>query len=241
MIEYIIFEENVNQVNIIKSLIEKIMMKKEYDYIIKDYNKYSEVLKETKNSGYFKIYILNSNTIKESGIDVAYYIRYTIDDWQSIIILQTDYKEIRQSIMNKKIFNLDFIIKDNNYEEELNKSLDISIKIFNNRPKILKYKYKNTIYNIKQQDIIYIEKEKDSKNCIIKTKSKIYKISASLNELYKQLDKYYIKCSRSYIINTKEVLQYNIKSNLIIMSDNNQITEISRKSKKELITKLYKC
>ena len=67
-------------------------------------------------------------------------------------------------------------IRPNDPKEDIKTKLQnlikISMKIYDSRPKELKFKYKNNSYNISFKDIVYIEKEKDSKRCIIYTKKK---------------------------------------------------------------------
>ena len=62
----------------------------------------------------------------------------------------------------------------------------------------------------------------------------------NLSSIISKLDDRFIKSSKSYIINIEQVLQYNIKENIITFSNKKQIYEISRNKKKEIINKLRK-
>ena len=114
------------------------------------------------------------------------------------------------------------------------------MKNYQSRQNGLKYKYKSINYNIPFKDIIYIEKEQDNKRCIIHTLKEDYYIQSTLSKIITNLDDRFIKSSKSYIINIEQVLQYNIKENIITFKDKNQIFEISRNMKKEIISKLRK-
>ena len=62
----------------------------------------------------------------------------------------------------------------------------------------------------------------------------------NLSSIISKLDDRFIKSSKSYIINIEQVLQYNIKENIITFSNKKQIYEVSRNKKKEIINKLRK-
>ena len=62
--------------------------------------------------------------------------------------------------------------------------------------------------------------------------------SGNLKSLEEKLDKRFIKCNRSYIINVEQVVSYNIKSNIMMFNDGNEINIVSRTKKKEIINYL---
>ncbi len=239
MIEFIIYDEKKEYKKIIENEIDKEMMNCDIDY--KKYY-YDSQIKELKNkitNEYFKIYILNQTNISKSGLEIAKYIREKQDDWKSIIIFISETEEYKINIFTKRLHILDYIlIKD--IPKELKQLISISLKIYDNRPKELKYTYKNINYNISLKDIVYIEKEQDSKNCIIYTSKDKYYINSTLTKLISNLDDRFLKCSKSYIINLEQVLQYNTKDNIITFKDERQIYEISRNIKRELINKIRK-
>ena len=238
MIEFIIYEEKQN-IDKIKTIIEKEMIKVDIEYIINSYTNYKDIINKENNNS-FKIYILDYKSLIESGLDIVNHVRNKLNDWQSIIIMQSNYKEMINNIIGKKLYLLDFIIKDNDYEDKIKKDITISLDIFDKRPKSIKYQYKKVLYNIKFEEIIVIEKEKEEKRCIIKTHSKNYYYQGSLLNIMKKLDSRFIKCSRAYIINKEEMHQYNIKDNIISMNNNIIINEISKDAKKELIDYILK-
>ena len=57
----------------------------------------------------------------------------------------------------------------------------------------------------------------------------------SISKILNQLDKNFIKCSRSYIINLKKVRYFSIKNNIIYFNKEIKVYEVSRNKKKELI------
>ena len=237
MIKFIIYDESKENKELIYDEIDKEMMKSDIEYL-KEYITEFNTLKKI-NDEYFKIYILNQINISKSGLEVAKYIREELDDWKSIIIFISNTNEYKLNILTKRLYVLDYIlIEDIKYE--LKELINICIKNYDSRPKELKYKYKSINYNIPFRDIIYIEKEQDNKRCIIHTLKEDYYIQSTLAKLISNLDDRFIKSSKSYIINIEQVLQYNTKENIITFKDKNQIFEISRNMKKEIISKLRK-
>ena len=236
MVDYIIYETSKEEIEKVKKEINKVMINYDIEYNIYSYIKIEELLKYNSNN--YKIYILNTDSIKQSGYDISNYIRYNLKDWQSTIILQSKYIDMKKYLFDKKLLVLDFIDKNNNYKDRLKEDIIISISIYENRPVSLTYTYKKTIYNIKYQDIIYIEKEKDNKRSIINTIDNKYYIQKSLIQLMSLLDKRFIKCNKSIIINIEKVIEYNIKDNIIKFNDNLLINDISRDKKQIIINKL---
>ena len=237
MIKFIIYDESKENKKLIYDEIDKEMMKSDIEYQ-KDYITEFNKLKKN-NDEYFKIYILNQTNISKSGLEVAKYIRETLDDWKSIIIFISNTNEYRLNILTKRLYVLDYILIEN-IKYDLKELINICLKNYDSRPKELNYKYKSINYNIPFKDIIYIEKEQDNKRCIIHTLKDDYYIQSTLSKLISNLDDRFIKSSKSYIINIEQVLQYNTKENIITFNDKKQIFEISRNMKKEIVNKLRK-
>ena len=237
MIKFIIYDESKENKKHIYDEIDKEMMKSDIEYQ-KDYITEFNKLKKN-NDEYFKIYILNQTNISKSGLEVAKYIRETLDDWKSIIIFISNTNEYRLNILTKRLYVLDYILIEN-IKYDLKELINICLKNYDSRPKELNYKYKSINYNIPFKDIIYIEKEQDNKRCIIHTLKDDYYIQSTLSKLISNLDDRFIKSSKSYIINIEQVLQYNTKENIITFNNKRQIFEISRNMKKEIVNKLRK-
>ncbi len=217
MIDFYIINNN----KIIEEIINKVMMKYDYIYNIK-YNNIEEI--DT-----YKIYIINDNQNKYKLLNLLKRIRYKNNDWKSmIIILSNNSNKIINYIKDYMIIQ---IAENNN---QLEQGIIKSINNFDQHPKTLKYKYKNTYYNIDLKNIVYIEKEKDNKRCIIHTQYNNYYIQGTLSNIINKLDNRFKKCSRSYILNLEQVNSYDKKNNIIKMNNNDIITEISRNKKKEI-------
>ena len=214
----------------IESQIKNILMN--YDYCYKISN---DINLETNK---FKIYIIKINSLYDKNINIIKKIRYQLNDWQSMIIIIVEKEIIKIKLLNEEIMPLSIIKPDNNYNSNLNNSFQRALISFNNHPNTLKYTYKGINYNIDFRNVVYIEKEKDNKRCIIKTINNNYIIPGNLCNIINKLDKRFIKCSRSYIINMDQIAFFNTKGNEITFKNNQVIKEISRSIKKEILSYL---
>lgn len=236
MIEFIIYAKEKNYIKVYKTIIEKVMINYDIEYKI---TTLKTIQPSSKNEN-FKVFIINIEEKDSSGISLAKQIREKDNDWQSMLILISDFSLQKEKIFDLRLMIIDFIIKSTNYEQRLKEAIKISLENYDSRPQKLKYTYKNIIYIIEFQKIIYIEKEQDNKRCLIKTNLKEYYYPGNLATIAKSLDDRFIKCNRSYIINSEQVESYNIKDNIITFKNGITLNSISRTKRKEIIFHLRK-
>ena len=232
MIDFIMVDDNLYYLHKSKKIIDKVMMNYDIEYNFIAYDKYR---KELLNKDSFKVYIIS---YKNDSIELIKYIREKLDDWKSLIIVLYKNNEDKNKVLKNNLFIVDYINRNKNFEGKLLRNIQICLKNYDQRPNSLKYKYKNTSYNIEFQKILYIEKEQDNKRCIIRTIEKEYYIPGTLNKVLKLLDKRFIKSSRSFIINKEQMLFYDIKSNIIMFKNNMYLHGVSRDNKKDILNYL---
>ena len=232
MIDFIMVDDNLYYLHKSKKIIDKVMMNYDIEYNFIAYDKYR---KELLNKDSFKVYIIS---YKNDSIELIKYIREKLDDWKSLIIVLYKNNEDKNKVLKNNLFIVDYINRNKNFEGKLLRNIQICLKNYDQRPNSLKYKYKNTSYNIEFQKILYIEKEQDNKRCIIRTIEKEYYIPGTLNKVLKLLDKRFIKSSRSFIINKEQMLFYDIKSNIIMFKNNMYLYGVSRDNKKDILNYL---
>ena len=232
MIDFIMVDDNLYYLHKSKKIIDKVMMNYDIEYNFIAYDKYR---KELLNKDSFKVYIIS---YKNDSIELIKYIREKLDEWKSLIIVLYKNNEDKNKVLKNNLFIVDYINRNKNFEEKLLRNIQICLKNYDQRPNSLKYKYKNTSYNIEFQKILYIEKEQDNKRCIIRTIEKEYYIPGTLNKVSKLLDKRFIKSSRSFIINKEQMLFYDIKSNIIMFKNNMYLHGVSRDNKKDILNYL---
>lgn len=232
MINFIMIEDDLYYLNESKNVIDNVMMSYDINYdftVIPKYNK------ELINRDNFKIYIISYD---KDTLNIIKYIREDLDDWKSLIIILYKEVEDKNKIIKENLFIVDYINKNRNFDKNLFRNIQICLKNYDQRPNSLRYTYKNILYNIEFNKIIYIEKEQENKRCIIYTKNKKYYIPGTLNNVKSLLDNRFIKSSRSYIINIEQVSSYDINSNTIIFKDKSKLDGVSRDNKKVVINYL---
>lgn len=236
MINFVICDDNKSFSKIMKTIIEKVMINYEQEYKIVHFDEYDSKFEEyVNNDNGFKVYFLDIKTKCGSGLDAARIIREKYDDWVSILIIVTSHEEYRYEALSNRLYLMDFINKLDNCEQKVIEDVKKSMNNFNKRYKSLSYEYNHIFHKIEFRNIISIEKEPESKRCIIKTTYGESYIPGTLNEVYKKLDDRFVKVHRSLIINKDKVVKYDRKNNEIEFIDGTHSTSISRYKKKELL------
>ena len=240
MINFIICEDEEVLRNSTKQTIVSYMMNYDIDYKIYEFENYDKKFESlVKKDIGFKIYLLDIVTEHGSGVDAARMIREKYDDWVSAIIMITSHQEYKYEVLSSRLLLLDFISKLDNCNKKIREDLEIAMKSYDNRHKMLSYEYNHTYYNVEYRQIVYIEKEPDSKRCIIRTKEGEQLIPGTLNEVYEKLDDRFFKTHKSMIVNLDEIARYEIRRNKLTFKNGEHTHLISRNNKKELIRRVY--
>lgn len=236
MINFIICDDNEMFVTKLKKITENYMMNFDLEnkyYMFSDYDRdFKETIKKING---FNVYLLDIETKNGSGLDASRYIREELDDWSSVIILITAHNELKYEALGNRLFLLDFINKFDDYEKKLKEDLERVKKNYDHREKSLTFEYNRVIKKIEFKHIVMIEKEKDSKRCLISTTYGEYVICKSLNTVLKLLDDRFIKVSRSTIINLDQINEYDSVENKITFKNGITTYDISRDYKKRVI------
>lgn len=239
MIDFIICEDEQILADKYIKEIDKFMMNYDIDYNCHSFSEYDKAWKTlAKKDLNFKIYLLDIVTEKGSGLDAARLIREEYDDWNSMIIIITSHPQYKYAALSKRLMLVDFINKLDNCEQKLKDDLLICMKNYDNRYNSLRYIYKNTVYNIELRHIISVEKEPDSKRCVIETEHDTFYIQGSLNQVLKRLDKRFFRCHRSLAVNINQIKSYSPRTNTIVFKNNTKTSTISRDKKKELFNRV---
>lgn len=237
MISFVICEDEKVLATEYKNEIDKFMMKYDHEYNCKLFSGYNKAFNDyAKTNTDFKIYLLDIKTNEGSGLDAARMIREELNDWVSMIIIITSYNEYKYDAFGKRLMLVDFINKLDKCITHLHESLEICMKYYDTRPKALKYVYKNTVYNFDYRQIVYIEKEQDSKRCTLHLVNKEdVAYPGTINHLVEILDERFVKVSRSSIINSDHINKFDIKDNIIRFKNGDYVDSISRDLKKGVI------
>lgn len=220
MLNIIVCEDNKIFKQKTCDVINKYMMNTNVDYKIRTYNSYNSKLQEFINTPHdgHDIYILDIELEDgTSGIDIATDIREI--EFDSQIIIESGYSELLAQSTKLRLGILDCVDKHIQYEKNIGELLELSLKIFGLK-KSVKFKLEKVDYNLKYDDIMFIEVDSDDRKCIIHTKNTKYEVSKPLNYFEKQLNSTFYKVSRGCIINLANTSKINYKKNIIKLVDN---------------------
>ncbi len=239
MINFIVCEDEKDlRASTVKE-IDSFMMNYDIDYKVYEFDGYDKSFIDiVKKDIGFKIYLLDIVTKVGSGVDAARIIREQYDDWVSVIIMITSHQEYKYEVLSSRLYLLDFINKLDNCRKKIKEDLNIAMKSYDKRYKTLTYEYNHIYYKVEYRQIVSIEKEPDSKRCIIRTKGGQQIIPGTLNDIYKKLDGRFFKTHKSLIVNLDEILRYEVNKNKIVFKDGEHTHLVSRNKKKELINRV---
>lgn len=234
MLRFITCEDNDEALEKTVLAIRKIMMPYEYDYKISKFRKYNEELETIiKTPGEQKVYILDIEMPKVSGLEIASEIREN-GDWESMIIFVSAHPECKDDIFYSRLMALDFISKYFNYEKRLEESLTKVLDIYNIKNTLI-FNYDYVTYRVPINKILYIEKITSNKKCIIVTENgEKFEVVSTLKELMKKLTTDFYQSHKSCVVNTKKIYQVDYIDNLITFYNNTQTNLLSARCKKGL-------
>jgi len=235
VINFVLCDDKVRFIKDIKDIIIKVMMSSEIEFKIHEFTKYNQKLDNLINKeNEIKIYILDIEMPGLSGIDIARKIREK--DWNSIILFLTVHEEQQNDIFKSRLMVLDFINKNNLYQERLENSIKTSLSILKFDNRFLTFKFKNAIYRVKYNEILYIEKELGGKRCVIHTKNgKKYHVISTLQQLADKLGPSFYRCHRACLVNVENIISIDITKNIIYLIGGKKLNLISRDYKKEFM------
>lgn len=241
MINFIIYEDNMNTIHLYESIIHEFIGGKEDGYKIISFSRYDHQLIEgIQNLLGKKIYILDIHVPGKNGLDFARDIRAS-GDWLSQIIIISDYKKYKNEAFTSKMLTLDFICKDEDVSAKLKETLTLAYKITNTH-RSFGFQYNGDFYQIPYHDILYFEKDLHDNYSFIVTATKRYKIKESISSIEKKLgnDLRFLKTHRSCIINLHNVYSVELATNTIFFVGNKSTNLLNRNQKKVLKEKLTK-
>lgn len=235
MINFIICDDEEIFRDSIKEKIDSCMMKSTAEYKTYFFSCYDEkFFNFAKNPNGFNVYFLDIQMPEIDGIDVARYVRYKLGDWSSLIIFVTNFSKYRNKILTSRLDVLDYIKKSKRGYEQLEEVIAIVLSKYRSTDSCLTFEKDYSVFKIKYRDIIFIERELNSKCCILYTTSGEYRITKSLAEIEELLDNRFLRTHRSAIINVDKIIEYNVKTNTVIFSTGESTDLVARSKRKEL-------
>ena len=224
MFDIVICSSNLGLVKRSIKVVNKALINYEFDYHIDKFTNSDSKLGDVIKNGKRKIYIIDSDML-----DIVHRIREK--DFVSIIILISLYDKIDTELFHEKLLVLDYLCFDKDYDDNLLKDMDTSLKIIF-KENAFSFKYNHIVYRIFCDDINYIEKEPNIKRCIIHTLDRDYYIVASVREIMNSLDGMFIRSSQSCIINMMNVEHIDCGNNIVYFKNGDVTNLVTNKMKK---------
>lgn len=233
MINFIIYEDNNITKEEYSNIINKFMLKQDISYKIIGINSYNtKNMTLIKNLDGKKIFIIDIEVPGKSGLDLAREIREN-KDWASPIIICSSHKELKNTGFTSRLLMLDFITKDKNVLDNLEKTLEVAFDILDCH-KSYNFRYNGEYYQVPYENILYIEKNLNDNYATIITKRSKYTTKDTIINIFSILnDDRFLKCSRSCIVNTDNILAIDFINNTIDFGKH-KTDLISRDGKKVL-------
>lgn len=226
MLNFVLCDDNLNIVNKMKEMLEIIFVKHDIEANVSFISDNAKDTLNFVNDNHVDVAILDVNLNSNiSGIDLAKQIRKNNKD--IYIIFSTGHMEY--SLIAYTVKTFDYLPKPITIERleiTINRLLDdmqTSNKKFINIDK-------KTILN--PDEINYIKK--DGMKLIFCTDSDNYEVYNSFNKIQSSLPDNFVRCHKSYIANTNNILNVNTKKN-IINFNNDLSCEIGPKYKNNLM------
>lgn len=208
----VVVEDEIFYNKTITSIAKQTLHNHNMDNEIVSFFDYTNDLKKIIFSKEVNIYLLDIELSSKNGHDIARMIRYDAHDWESIIIICSVHN-MKETFISKCLMILSYVSKFDNYEFNIADRINIALDILNTNGYIT---LKND--NIIADDILYIEKEKNSKYCTVKTFNDKYRVRKSLSQLENELN---IKRTNKYLLlNNKNVIS--IMNDKVIFKNNQE-------------------
>ena len=232
MIEYIVCDDNEIVLNNLKLSIDKIMINYKVDYLIKLFRDYTEdFINEIKVNNRTKVYILDIETPTSSGFEIAKKIREV--DLNSYIIFYTGHNTLGLRAIKMDIFFSGYINKFENAENRLRNIIEKTV-LNDTGVNLINISTKSFTYQFKIADILYITREINIRKTVIHTSNDFFEINKNLHQVMKLFDNRFIQTHRSCYVNKTRIKKVDLANNEIIFDNNEKISLLSNKFKKDL-------
>ena len=239
MLKILIYEDNKVSLERAIAATHKALGNYDVDYKICKYLNYcDDLINDINDRINKKIYILDIEVPQMSGIELAAKIRE--NDWDCIIIFVTLHPECKNDIFYSRLMAYDYISKYNTYDKRLEKTIEKAYKIVGKK-RVFAYKYRNILYRLELDDILYVERLNGTRRNIIYTESGMeYNIVGNLKKIQEQLGEEFAFSHKSCIINLNKVAQVDYVNGIIKLKNGLCIDKLSIRQKKNFSDNLMK-
>ena len=231
MLTFVVCDDNKAILDRLSKMLDSIFIKNNIDAEVSfSSTEPLEVLEYVKSNNVTALFLDIDFKSDFSGLDLASKIR-EINNKSYIIFTSAHLEYI---LMAYKYKTFDFIPKPITVErlEETITRIVNDIETGNNNTKFIRLNSKNTI--IAQNSIKYIKR--DGMKLVFYTDNRQYEVYSSFNKIKNELPSNFVRCHKSYIVNTNRITNIDSGSNLIYFDkDNSSSCYIGPKYKNNLM------
>jgi len=227
MLNFVICDDNLNIVKKLKEMLELLFFKDDIDAKVGFFTHDPKKVLEYEKENIVDVLILDINLNSDmSGIDLAQEIRKR--NKKIYIIFSTGHLEY--SLLAYSVKTFDYLPKPitlERLEVTLNRLLDDLSNSSNN-----KFIQLNKKTFINQKEINYIKR--DGMKLVFCTNSGEYETYSSFNKIENLLPENFVRCHKSYMANTENIININTNNNTIVFN-NDLYCDIGPKYKNNLM------
>ncbi len=221
MFNFIIIDDDKEIIKMVEAVINQ-NYSNNLEYTIKSFDRYSQYKIDENNKDIKTIFILDIELNDDyDGIEIASIIRKNKNKNHEIIFL-TGFVDYAFNVLNYKINPIAFIKKDDKFREFLIKALKEAVdKIkMNTEERKLIFKKSTGDFELKENDIIYVVKNKGTKSLNIVTKLCNIETVETIESFSNRTSEEFIKIDRSTVINFNSIKSIDTKNRILIMCNN---------------------
>ncbi len=227
MLNFVICDDNLNILEKISTMLEKIFVKHNYEaQVVFKSGNYHDILNYVDSNKVDVLFLDIKLQNDKTGLEIAETVRKKNKD--AYLIFTTGHLEFAMMAYKYKTF--DYIAKPLTIER-LEETIVRLFEDVNGLPKkYIKIDNKNTF--IDESEIYYIKR--NNMKLLFHTPSRDYEIYSSFNKIKEILPDNFIRCHKSYIVNISNVLNVDSVENRLYFQ-NNDFCDIGPKYKKDLM------
>ena len=235
MLKFVIISNNLNNIRKCKDIINNTLIDIEYYYKIYEFFDSNDKLScFLKNNIRNNIYIID----QDSGVDSKNIINSIINTHEDlcsfIMIIDLSKQLDNDNIYSISEFNIKIFQDYKKYQSQLKNTINHLVKLLDKKDKCIKCYYDGCLYKIPYSDILYIEKETNSKLCKIVCKNECLYVNKTIKELKTEVDSTFIQTHRSALVNRDNIYKIDIRNGRIVFTNATECYLISRNNKKSL-------
>lgn len=238
MINFIIVDDNCMWREQVSSIIDKIMIKTDFEYNKNIFDEYDEIFnKYMENNLENKIYILDIKTNKKNGLDIARKVRK--EDNDAIIIFLTAYEEYSSKILKSMLEVFCLISKQDNVEEILQQGILEILNRLKTQKNMIKIEGNTSICAIPLSKVLYITMDSKKRKAIIKTDIRDITCKKTLKDFEKEYKDILVRTHKSCLVNINRTIDFDFKKQKIYFNNKTAVELLSKKYKDKIKERIF--